>query len=134
MRYWYDNKAQRLEEATDSPGAEFVELTKTKFEEVKAKLAAPAPAPTPPAAPTAAAPSDDPFADDEPGAGTTATMAFAIEDVREVAFKVRDKFGTEAAKTLIAKYAVKLDQIPVSRYGEFVTEATALLQASANDL
>lgn len=128
VRYWFDHLTRRLEASSDSPGTEFEELTKVKYDEVKAALDAPVEAaPAPEGAQPAA---DNPFADDEPAAAALITL----DQVRAVAFQYRDRFGTDAAKTLIAKYAEKLNLMHEARYADFVAEVQAALAQPATDL
>jgi hypothetical protein len=121
MRYWREGSTGVLEEATDAPGVGWTEITKAKFDAMRESPAAVSTtAPTPVA--------DDPFADeDEPAAAAVPTVT--LDQVREIAFKVRDKFGNDLAKDLIGRYAVKLAEIPESRYAEFVAEAQAFLSS-----
>lgn len=121
-RYFYNSTKQWVQENSTSPGAEWVEVTKTKFEEIRDKISK---GELKPANETpAAAPSDDPFADDAP---TSPQKDLTLEEVRAVAFQVRDKFGMDRAKTIIAKFAPKLDQIKVEDYARFIAECNSAL-------
>jgi hypothetical protein len=128
-RYFYNSTKHWAQETGSSPGPEWVEVTKTKFEEIRDKIArgelkpigTEAPAETTPAA------SDDPFADDEPAA---TTKALTLDDVRAAAFKVRDKFGMDEARTLIGKYAAKLDQVKPEDFAKLIADCDAKIGAS----
>lgn len=128
-RYFYNSAKQWVQENTSSPGAEWVEVTKTKFEEIRDKIARGElkPAGTEAPAETAPAASDDPFADDEP---TATTKALTLDDVRAAAFKVRDKFGMDEARTLIGKYAAKLDQVKPEDFAKLIADCDAKIGAS----
>lgn len=123
-RYFYNSEKQWVQENSGSPGPEWVEVTKTKFEEIRDKIAKGELKPAAETAPSSAAPTDDPFADDEPPAKAgTATL----EDVRAAAFKVRDKFGMDEARKIIAKYGAKLDQVPPEKFAALIAECEAKL-------
>jgi len=124
-RYFYNSSRHFVQENTESPGPEWVEITKTKFEEIRDKIASGELKPVhdvPPASGAAAPAQDDPFAD-EP----TTTKAYTLDDVRNAAFKVRDKFGMDKAKALIGKYAVKLDQVNEKDFAALIADCEKAL-------
>lgn len=119
-RYFYNSAKHFVQENTGSPGPEWVEVTKTKFEEIRNKIASGELKPggdAPAAAPAAA--SDDPFADEPSG---DAAPTLTLDDVRAAAFKVRDKFGMDEARTLIGKYAAKLDQVKPEDFARLIDD------------
>lgn len=121
-RYFYNSSRHFVQENTDSPGPEWVEVTKTKFEEIRDKIASGELKPVHDA-PSASA-QDDPFADEPTG---SPSAAFTLDDVRNVAFKVRDKFGMDKAKALIGKYATKLDQVAEKDFAALIVDCEKAL-------
>lgn len=119
-RYFYNSAKHWVQENSTSPGPEWVEVTKTKFEEIRDKIAKGELKPGGDEPEKAAAPApndDDPFADEPTAGGTT---ALTLENVREAAFKVRDKFGMDEARKIIAKYGAKLDQVKPSDFASLI--------------
>lgn len=130
--YYFNSEKAWVQENTGSPGAGWVEVTKTKFEEIRNKIASGEIKPTTlgsPSSPTAKPVDEDPFADDAPAAA-----APTLEDVRKIAFALRDKHGMDKAKALIAKFAAKLDEIKPERYAEFIQAATDALNPTDDAL
>lgn len=128
-RYFYNSTKHWVQETGSSPGPEWVEVTKTKYEEIRDKIAKGElkPGGDEPAKPAAAASvNDDPFADDPAPAAATLTL----ENVRDAAFKVRDKFGMDEARKIIAKYAAKLDQVKPSDFATLIADCDARLAES----
>lgn len=123
-RYFYNSVKQWVQETGTSPGAEWVEVTKTKFEEIRDKIAKGELKPAAETAAPAPAASDDPFAD-EPEAPQAGTLT--LDDVRSAAFKVRDKFGMDEARKIIAKFGAKLDQVPPEQFAALVAACEAKL-------
>lgn len=123
-RYFYNSTKQWVQETGTSPGADWVEVTKTKFEEIRDKIAKGELKPAAETAAPAPAASDDPFAD-EPEAPKDGVLT--LEDVRSAAFKVRDKFGMDEARKIIAKFGAKLDQVPPEQFAALVAACEAKL-------
>lgn len=129
IRYFYNSSRHFVQENTDSPGKEWVEITKTKYEEIRDKIASGElkpvyDAPTTAGTATPAPVQDDPFAD-EPAVASA--KAFTLDDVRNAAFKVRDKFGMDKAKGLIGKYAAKLDQVAETDFAALIADCEKTL-------
>jgi len=125
--YRADETGVAIKTSGDAPEGRWTEISKAEYDKANNAVAA-STKPAAKAEPTpepAADSASDPFADDEPA---TPAKQYTLDDVREVALKLRDKTSMDDAKAFIATFGVaKVADLPQDKFGDFIAKANEKL-------
>lgn len=121
--YRADETGVTIKTSGDVPEGRWTEISKAEYD--KANHAAATGVKSAPKSEPTTEPAADPFADDEPAAPA---KEYTLDDVREVALKLRDKTSMDEAKAFIATFGVaKVADLPQDKFGDFIAKANEKL-------
>ena len=121
--YRADETGVTIKTSGDVPEGRWTEISKAEYD--KANHTAATGVKSAPKSEPTTEPDADPFADDEPAAPA---KEYTLDDVREVALKLRDKTSMDEAKAFIATFGVaKVADLPQDKFGDFIAKANEKL-------